>query len=55
MLKNRIDVLCDKTSDPYNTFDYQEEIHQQYQVKPIYFFLVGDYATYDKNIHYQIM
>lgn len=53
MLKNRIDVLCDKTSDPYNTFDYQEEIHQQYQVKPIYFFLVGDYATYDKNIHYQ--
>ena len=49
-LKNRIEVLCDKTADPYDTYDYQDEVHQKYNVLPIYFFLIGDYASFDKNI-----
>lgn len=48
--KQRIQVLLNKTPDPYDTFNYQFEIHKKHQVKPIYFFLLGDYALNDKNI-----
>ncbi len=49
-LKYRIDVLCNKAEDPYDTYDYQDEIHQKYKVRPTYFFLIGNYASFDKNI-----
>lgn len=49
-IKNRIAILCDKATDPYDTYDYQDEVHQQYTVQPTYFFLVGNYASFDKNI-----
>ena len=48
--KDRINVLFNKTKDPYDTYGYQFEIHKRYNVKPIYFFLLGDYALNDKNI-----
>lgn len=36
--------------DPYQCFDYLQELDEQYQLAPIYFWLVGNYGTYDKNI-----
>ncbi|MBW6482268.1 MAG: polysaccharide deacetylase family protein [Vicingaceae bacterium] len=48
-LKQRLNVLVKKEKDPYDTFAYLENFHQQQKIKPIYFFLVGDYAEYDKN------
>jgi hypothetical protein len=36
--------------DPYFTFDYLDGLHQEHQLSPIYFFLVGEHGTYDKNI-----
>jgi len=48
-LKQRLNVLVKKEKDPYDTFAYLENFHQQQKIKPIYFFLVGDYAKYDKN------
>ncbi len=36
--------------DPYFCFDYISHIHQQYSLNPIFFWLIGDYGTYDKNI-----
>ena len=38
--------------DPYDCFHYLESLDNKYQLKPIYFWLLGDYGTYDKNIHY---
>jgi hypothetical protein len=38
--------------DPYDTFSYLEALDNKYQLKPIYFWLLGDYGTHDKNIHY---
>lgn len=38
--------------DPYDTFAYLKKLDEHYQLKPIYFWLLGDYGTYDKNIHY---
>lgn len=38
--------------DPYDTFSYLETLDDKYSLNPIYFWLLGDYGTYDKNIHY---
>lgn len=48
--KERLNVLLKNEHDPYDTFTYQFEIHKKHNVKPIYFFLLGDYALNDKNI-----
>jgi len=46
-------VIFNKTSDPYDTYGYQMEIHKQYSISPIYFFLLGDYGLNDKNIPFK--
>ena len=49
-IKKRIDVLSGKSSDPYYTFDFLSKLHQKYNLKPCYFFLVSKKRTkYDKN------
>ena len=48
--KQRLKVLLNMVSDPYDTYDEQFEIHKKYNIKPIYFFLLGDYGVNDKNI-----
>jgi hypothetical protein len=40
------------TADPYDTFDYIQKIHESSVLKPIFFFLVGDYGKYDYNLPY---
>ncbi len=47
----RITVLQEAKKDPYDTFDWLDELHEQYSLKPIYFFLVAEKNySYDKNI-----
>ncbi|MDY6802140.1 MAG: polysaccharide deacetylase family protein [Bacteroidota bacterium] len=36
--------------DPFDTYGYLDALHQKYKIGPIWFFLVGDYNTYDKNL-----
>ena len=48
--KTRIDVLFRGKKDPYDTFEYQFQLHKKFRVKPVYFFLLGDYGMNDKNI-----
>jgi|APTNR8051073442_1049403.scaffolds.fasta_scaffold00661_25 hypothetical protein len=49
-LGNRIDVWRGKTEDPYFTFPYLDALHQRHQLKPIFFFLLGNYGRLDPNI-----
>lgn len=49
-LKERIAVLLNKKQDPYDAFDYLHTLHQKIGLNPIFFWLLGDYAMYDKNI-----
>lgn len=46
----RIRVLLGWEKDPYDTYEWQLEISKKYHLKTIYFFLVGDYGEFDKNI-----
>ncbi len=43
-------VLLGFRQDPFDTYDELLEFQKQYNIKTLFFFLVGDYTTYDKNI-----
>lgn len=46
----RIRVLSGLEDDPFDTFNDQQALHKKYNLHPIYFFLLGDYSSYDKNL-----
>ncbi|NBC08457.1 MAG: hypothetical protein GVY26_14780 [Bacteroidetes bacterium] len=49
-LRQRWQVARGRAQDPFDTFAYLEKWHSQLHLAPLYFFLLGDYKTYDKNI-----
>lgn len=49
-LKLRWETLIQGDTDPFDTYDLFSEWHKQYGLSPVYFFLVGQYGLYDKNI-----
>ncbi len=49
----RLRVNFGKSKDPYDTFDNILALHQKHGLKTIFFVLVGDYSTYDKNAPYK--
>ncbi len=47
----RISVLSGIKNDPFDTYDWLNELHEKLGLKPIYFFLVATQnSLYDKNI-----
>ncbi len=40
-------------NDPYNSYEKQWAIQQKYNVRPTYFFLLGDLSDYDRNLNYK--
>lgn len=46
----RLTVLMGRKKDPYDTYDHLSELQYKYNLKMIYFFLLGDYAENDKNV-----
>jgi len=46
----RLNVLFANYKDPYDSFDFLDKIHEQFSLKPIYFFLLSEGSQYDKNI-----
>lgn len=45
----RTSVLLGHVKDPFDSYDYQLEIQKKYNLKTIYFYLLGDYGINDKN------
>jgi hypothetical protein len=39
--------------DPYDTFEHLNVVHEEFNVHPIYFFLVADYGLNDKNVPFE--
>ncbi|HYQ58823.1 MAG TPA: polysaccharide deacetylase family protein, partial [Draconibacterium sp.] len=48
--KKRRLVLRGKEKDPYDTYEYLDSVFRGNEDKVKFFFLVGDYGRYDKNI-----
>jgi len=47
----RLNVLNGKRKDPFDTYGWLNQLHQQYNLKPYYFFLLAQRTSrYDKNI-----
>lgn len=49
-LKQQILVFAGKKQDPYDTYAFMHQLHQKFQKKPVYFFLLGNYGPFDKNV-----
>jgi hypothetical protein len=46
----RTKVLSGNKKDPFDTYQYIENLHRKYDEKTIYFFLTGKYGKYDRNV-----
>ena len=51
--KQQIKVLNQQKKDPYDTFDYLKTLAEKHQIETIFFWLLGDYTTFDKNHHWE--
>lgn len=49
-LSYQLSVLAGFSSDPYDTYSYLDLVSEKYNKTPKYFFLLGDYGKYDKNL-----
>jgi hypothetical protein len=49
-LITRINVMSNQMKDPYDTYDFQLELQKEYKLKPVYFFLSGQFGPKDRNI-----
>ncbi len=50
-MSGRIGVLRNKRPDPFDAYEWMDELHRQYRLSPVYFFLVAQQkGKYDKNI-----
>ncbi len=47
---NRFMVLVNLRQDPFDNFDWLLKMQKRHHLKTIFFFLVSEYTTYDKNI-----
>ena len=49
-MTERLAVVFGQKKDPYDTYSELETIREKYNLSCIYFFLLGDYGQYDKNV-----
>ncbi len=49
-IAERFKVLAGFEKDPYDTYEYLLNLKKKHHLRQIYFFLVGNYGEYDKNV-----
>jgi hypothetical protein len=52
--RNLLKVIWGKMKDPFDNYTLLHDLHKEFQLKPVFFFLMGDYDEYDKNISIHI-
>lgn len=52
-IRKRKRVLQLQEKDPYDSYDFLDDLHNCYRLEPIYFFLVGNNGPLDKNIAFE--
>ncbi|MBN1986205.1 MAG: polysaccharide deacetylase family protein [Prolixibacteraceae bacterium] len=51
--RKRFGVLAGSQPDPYDTYEYLDNVFKGNEDKVLFFFLLGDYARYDKNVPFK--
>lgn len=51
-LNNRLKIQIGKQPDPYDTYEYLDHVFAGIENRVKFFFLLGDYSRYDKNISF---
>lgn len=51
--KKRFSVLAGRQPDPFDTYGYMDTVFKGNEDKVLFFFLLGDYSKYDKNLPYK--
>jgi hypothetical protein len=51
--KSRLNVLNGKEKDPYHTYEYLDTLFTNNEEKLKFFFLLGDYGKFDKNVSHE--
>ena len=51
-LKQRWELHKGNKKDPYDTYSYIQHFSKNHKLEVLFFFLLGDYAQFDKNIRY---
>ncbi len=50
-MMQRIRVIRGRERDPFDAYEWMDDLHERYHLAPLYFFLVAsEKSTYDKNI-----
>jgi len=49
-LADRFGTLLGNRRDPFDSFEYLQNVFQKYPVNPIFFFQIGHYGKFDKNV-----
>jgi len=52
-LKNRFNYFIKNQKDPYDVYAEVDALQNKYKTQNIFFFLLGDYAQYDKNLSHK--
>jgi hypothetical protein len=47
--KNKFRIVFSGKNDPYDNYEFIEQVHKKYGIVPIYFFLFSKFSCYDKN------
>ena len=50
-LADRLGTLAGNQQDSFDSFEYLKTIFRHYQMKPLFFFQVGKYGKFDKNVY----
>jgi hypothetical protein len=50
---SRLKVLVGKEKDPYNSYEYLDSVFKDNEEKVKFFFLLGDYGRFDKNLSHR--
>jgi hypothetical protein len=51
-VRKRFSVVSRKERDPFDTYDYMLDLHAKYQLRPVFFILLGNYGPQDKNLSF---
>jgi hypothetical protein len=52
-LRSRLNVLIGKEQDAFDTYEFIDQVFEGNEDKVTFFFLLGNYRKYDKNVHWK--